>query len=793
MKFFKKIVIIAFLFLGSFKHVAFAQHSPSKSQLIQNEMQRYQQIANQPEGLLFNGDNYDVKYYRLDIRLNPDTTVKYVKGNVTTYFTTTQTNVTDIVFDLASPVTYTSVNYHGSNLAAAKINKTGDNLTITLPNIPVSGTLDSVTVFYEGVPPIVPFFGNGTGFVKSTHNGGANNYIYTLSEPFSAYTWWPCKSMVANDKADSMDIIVSHPSGFKAAANGALISVTGSGSNMRTAWKVRSPISSYQVCVAVANYDQYPTTPAMVNIGGTMMPFFNYIFPESNTATAKTVLDRTKLMLTTFSTYLGDYPFKNEKYGHYSFGFSGGMEHNTFSGMNPGTYNSTADWSVIAHELGHQWFGANVTCGSWKDIWVNESFAQYSEVLCAEFAPSVTNGATGYSVRTAAKNLTMSSSNQAKSIYANDTTDMNAIFTPAVYIYERGAMFISMLRKLLGDANFFQAIKNYQSDPLLKGGNAYTNDVKRHMEAVSGYDLTEMFNDWIYNTGVARYNSAKWNTSGNDVILYLPQTTQYTTNTHFNMPVVVKMSRTSPAKDTTVILYDNNGILNYINDGVLTSSGTNTVQYRLSFIPTTVTFDPENETIATGTFTKDAGMVLVATNAVTLNGIKEANSSKLNYSVEQGMDYASINLERSADNVNFVTINSISSSAQIQETQFNYTDNNIANDIIYYRVKVILKNGATLYSKILALKAVLPAGYYSISPNPAKSFINITAAGASENVNIIIYTGEGKVVQKLEHQRIGDNKPVIIPAKGFAAGNYFIDIIRVTTDQKITKRLILLP
>lgn len=789
MKFFKtKLFFIAILYVLSCQNLL-AQHSPAKEQLIQQEMQRLQQMANPPSNLFFNGDNYDVNFYRLEIRLNPDS-VKYVKGKVTTYFKTTQSNVTNIVFDLASPVSYTAVKYHGSNLAASKINQVGDDLTITLPNIPTLGTLDSVTVFYEGVPPVVPYFGNGTGFVKSTHSGA--NYIYTLSEPYSAYTWWPCKSMVANDKADSMDIIISHPSGYKAAANGALVSVTGSGNYVTTFWKSRYPISTYQVAIAVANYVQYPTTPDMVNIGGTMMPFYNYLFPETNTSTARAVLDRTKLMLTTFSTYFGDYPFKNEKYGHYTFGFGGGMEHNTFSGMNYGTYNSFSDWSVIAHELGHQWFGANVTCGSWKDIWVNESFAQYSEILCAELAPSVTNGATGYSVRTNAKNLTMSSANQAKPIYADDTSNINTIFTPAVYIYERGAMFISMLRKLLGDDNFFQAIKNYQSDPLLKGGNAYTNDVKRHMEAVSGYDLTEMFNDWMYNTGVARYNGAKWNTSGYNTILYLPQTTQYSGISHFNMPVVVKLSRTSPNQDTTVILYDDNGELNYINNGVLTNSGTNMVQFKLSFVPTTVTFDPENETIATGTFTKDAGMVLLATHAITLNGLKVGQDAKLNWQLEPNMDYSAMELQRSTNNINFETIHTIALPAP-NTTQFNYTDKNVGEEVLYYRVKIILRNGSEEFSKIVALKTVLASGYYTISPNPAKDFINITAAGATENVNLIIYSSEGKIIKKLERQRIGDNKPIIISAKGIAAGNYFIDVIRESTDQRITKKLILLP
>jgi len=122
------------------------------------------------------------------------------------------------------------------------------------------------------------------------------------------------------------------------------------------------------------------------------MDLYNLLWNGTNTANAQTALNRTADMLTVMSNRFSDYPFKNEKYGHYTFGFGGGMEHNTFSGMGTTTYDATNDWSVIAHELGHQWFGAavtcgswrDVTCGSWRDIWVNEGFARYSEVVYLE-------------------------------------------------------------------------------------------------------------------------------------------------------------------------------------------------------------------------------------------------------------------------------------------------------------------------------------------------------------------------------------------------------------------------
>jgi aminopeptidase N len=311
------------------------------------------------------GTDYDVKYYRLELRINPDTSVgKYIKGKVTIYFTTKIANFSVANFDMATTLASDSVYYHGAKLAAGNINRATANLIkITIPNLPVIGTLDSVSIFYKGVPPVEPLF--GTGYLQATHGTApVRNYVYTLSEPYSSCNWWPCKSYIVNDKADSMDMIVSTPLGFRSAGNGTRVYEVTQGSNVITYWKERYPVPAYLICVAVANYVQYPATPTMVNIGGTMMPYYNLIFPETNTAAAQTSLDRVPLMLTTFSNLFGDYPFKNEKYGNYTFGFGGGMEHTTFSGEGVGEYNAASDWQVLAHELGHQLCGNNVTCAS---------------------------------------------------------------------------------------------------------------------------------------------------------------------------------------------------------------------------------------------------------------------------------------------------------------------------------------------------------------------------------------------------------------------------------------------
>ncbi len=276
-------------------------HDRSKyNQMVEREMAGYQYMASAM--VAGTGLDYDVKYYRLELRINPDTSIgKYIRGKVTTYFTNVSPGFNVIKFDFAAALGCDSVYYHGAKLPAANKVENGDVLEITIPALNNAGTLDSVTVFYKGVPPTVADLGGGLGFVKGQH-GKRQNYVYTLSEAYSAYTWWPCKSMVTSDKADSLDMIISTPTGFKAAGNGTKVYETTVGNKVFTYWKHRYPISSYQVSIAVANYVQYPATPTLVNIGGTQMPLYNFIFPETNTTGSQAALNKTALMLTTFSS-----------------------------------------------------------------------------------------------------------------------------------------------------------------------------------------------------------------------------------------------------------------------------------------------------------------------------------------------------------------------------------------------------------------------------------------------------------------------------------------------------------
>lgn len=773
----KNLYASVFFLLVTF--AATAQLSPAYQAMREREMQSGQMMfrGEEPINEAINGLDYDLVYARLEVRLNPDSSLstgKYIWGSVTTYFKTGKTNFNRIDFDMASALTCDSVYYHGVKLAAGNIVEQVDTLRITLPNIAAIGTLDSVKVFYKGTPPQVPVW-TTTGFVRGGTTG-SSSYIHTLSEPYSAYTWWPCKTRIAFDKLDSVDIYVSTPSAFRVAANGKRISENVTGANRLTYWKHRYPISTYQVAIAAARYVQYPASPTIVNIGGTNMELYNLLWTNPS-AGSQTALNRTADMLTVMSNKFTDYPFKNEKYGHYTFGFGGGMEHNTMSGMSSSTYANASTWDVIAHELGHQWFGASVTCGSWRDIWVNEGFARYSEVVYLEGKTDATLTVTPTAHRQTFKDDAVAATTQT--IYRADTSTMSAIFSPSVYIYERGAMFISMLRKTLGDTKFFQAIQNYQSDPTLKYSNAYTDDVKRHMEAVSGLDLDEMFNDWMYKTGHALYNGAQWNNSGNQVVIYLPQTVHANSNnTHFDAPIVIRFNKTTaPVRDTTIVLFDKGGILQRVDNGVFTSSsGGNIIQVALPFTPNTATFDPEAETLLEGTLTKNAGLALLATNVVDFTAKKEDRNAKLLWSVDHSADYSSFEIERSKNGVDFARISTQMADQNNGSTSFSFIDYNLPAGIVYYRIRIVEKNGSSFYTKVASINNKLTESFI-VSPNPATDHIMISHGSSSAvTVNVRITDAAGKMIKAVSRQSVAAGAKLRIPLENYAAGTYYVEI-----------------
>ncbi|MBX7107934.1 MAG: T9SS type A sorting domain-containing protein [Chitinophagales bacterium] len=494
-------------------------------------------------------DNYNVTYHRCDWKINPN--VYYISGNITTYFIPKQAGFSSVEFDFSAAMMTDSVLYHGN---AVTFNQQPDNLlVIDLPAEVAEGTLDSLTVYYQGAP-----VGSGFGsFIQSSHNG--TPILWTLSEPFGAKDWWPCKQSL-NDKIDSIDIIVTCPQNYRDGSNGVLIAEAQNGNAKSYHWRSRYPIAAYLVAIAVTNYASYSDYATLSN--GAQLEILNYVYPE-DLATAQSLTPAIVPVIELYGMLTVDYPFANEKYGHCQFGWGGGMEHQTM------TYCVAFDEWLIAHECAHQWFGDKVTCGSWEDIWLNEGFATFFEGLTQQFLypwnwQSWKQGNRDYIV-----------SAPDGSVLCPDTTDVNRIFDGRLS-YAKGAYVLHMLRWQLGDSVFFEGLKSYLNDPSLAYGYAKTPDLIAHMEAASGTDLTVFFNQWYYQEGYPTYHLS-WYPDGTITKITVNQSQSDPSVSFFEMPVPVELK--DATHDTIVRLLNT-----YAGQAFNVDAG---------FIPDEVIFDPD--------------------------------------------------------------------------------------------------------------------------------------------------------------------------------------------------------
>jgi len=467
-----------------------------------------------------NTGNYDVKYHRLELDVDPSQA--QISGDITTYFEAKEA-MTEITFDLADNMTVSQVLQRGNSLAFAQ--NTDDELVITLPITQNQGVLDSLTISYSG-NPISSGFGS---FEQTTHAG--DPIIWTLSEPYGAKGWWPCKQDLI-DKIDSIDVHITTPEfnpsneAYVAVSNGLEISQSVTNSERVTHFKHGHPIPAYLIAIAVTNYEIYSH---QVPNNGNPFDIINYVYPES-LVSAQASTEVTVDIMNIFTDLFEEYPFSDEKYGHAQFGWGGGMEHTTVSFM--GSFSR----GLIAHELAHQWFGNKITCGSWKDIWLNEGFATYLSGLVIE---NLDGEASFKAWRQQKVNNITSQPSGAVYLTDQDTTSVNRIFSSRLS-YNKGSMVLHMLRQKLGDTDFYQGLQDYLDTPDLAFDYAKTQDFNDVMEASTGENLDEFFNDWIYNQGYPSYN-VNWNQNGNQLKLTVSQTQSHNSVSFFEAGVPIRV------------------------------------------------------------------------------------------------------------------------------------------------------------------------------------------------------------------------------------------------------------
>jgi Peptidase family M1 domain len=607
----KQLLLAIAIFLGT---GLFAQEQPYYHHITNPAGE----ILPETSGTSGTGANINVLYHKVYWRINPDSSVKYIKGWVQTNFKTIQAAVSTITFDLRSVLVVDSVRFRGARLPAGNITRSGNILSIALGTTLANDFIDSLIVYYQGVPPAVS--GAAQGYQRSSATG-AGNFISTLSESYEDRDWWPCKADM-QDKIDSMDIIVNVPWGsptaadtFWVASNGKLVDSAISGGNRTFVFKTRYPIATYLVSVSVARYNRYYRS---VNVSGTTVPVaYNLLRGKASYTAILDAMDKINPLVEAFSQKFGDYPFKLEKHGFYD-GLLGaaGMEHQTFSGMSSGSLTSIR---TLTHELMHQWFGDNVTFSNWNDLWLAEGFARYSEALAGELSPAT--GINPFSVRNSLKSSALSLSATSAWI-PNANSGTSALIWSSNYgsaIYERGGMIISMLRAICGDAKFYEALTNYQT--ALTGKSATTDTLKNYFNAVLNRDLTPFFNDYVGGSGQGTtavggignpINTVNWNSpAANKLVVQMgTQTRTAGSNvTYFHGPVVLHVTGASPGQDTTITFFDwGSGNLSYAGNGLSLPVAGNRLSYYLSFTPTSVVYDDSARTMSTGSTVNVPGL-----------------------------------------------------------------------------------------------------------------------------------------------------------------------------------------
>ena len=327
---------------------------------------------------------WDLTYYHLKVKVDPEK--RYVSGENTIKYNVLSANQT-MQIDLQAPLNITKVAQDGKNL---KILHDGNAHFITLTKRQVIGNTESIIVQYEGNPKEAiraPWDG---GFSwKKDANG--KHFIATSCQGLGASVWWPCKDHMY-DEVESMRISVTVPSHLMDVSNGRLESVENHGETTTYNWFVNNPINNYGVNVNIGDYTHFSEI-----FDGEKGPLsMDYYVLKDNLEKAKKQFTDAPKMMKAFEHWFGAYPFYEDGFKLVEVPYLG-MEHqssvtygNQYKQGYLGRDLSGTGWGlkfdfIIIHESGHEWFANNITDIDIADMWIHESFTNYSESLFLDY------------------------------------------------------------------------------------------------------------------------------------------------------------------------------------------------------------------------------------------------------------------------------------------------------------------------------------------------------------------------------------------------------------------------
>ncbi|MFQ6145890.1 M1 family metallopeptidase [Streptomyces seoulensis] len=416
----------------------------------------------------YGNGGYDVSHYDLRLKYQPAT--DELEGTATLSARTTQDLSS---FDLDFLLDVSEVRVNGTKAA---FTSSGQHELVVTPKTPLAkGTAVTVVVRYSGVPSTKSAYGF-TAWHRTPDGAVA------ADEPEAAWWWFPSNDH-PSDKA-TYDVSVAVPDGNQAISNGTLQATASQLGWTRYSWRQNKPQATYLATLALGKFD------VTTGVSESGIPVINAYSKDlgDNDGAARASVERTGEIVDWLSGYFGPYPFSS----------AGGYVPNTTTGYaletqgrvfySPKQFAKGANVSLIVHELGHQWYGDDVSVKGWKDIWLNEGFATYAQWLWSEHEGEGT-----------AQQL-------ADYVYASHPADdpfwtvkpgdpgADNQFDDAVY--DRGAAAIQALRDEVGDTAFFRILKGWPTAHAY--GNASVADFQKYAEQISGKPLAALFDTWLF-------------------------------------------------------------------------------------------------------------------------------------------------------------------------------------------------------------------------------------------------------------------------------------------------------
>jgi Peptidase family M1 domain/Peptidase M1 N-terminal domain len=439
---------------------------------------------------------YDVLFYDLNVKVNPDT--KSIQGNTIVRFR----SVNDfklLQVDLFANMKIDKIVFHDTTLVYTRKQ---DAVFVQFPEFIKQGSEEEIQIYYSGIPQVPDLSSLSGGFIWTQDKNG-KPWIETVVQGSGASLWWPCKDHLS-DKPDSMHITVTVPSGLIVISNGRFLGKkTLQGNQEEFKWAVSYPMNNYSAVLYIGDYVHF--SDQFVSSSGNFP--LNYYCLSYHLDLDKKFVQQVKPLLTLYEKDFGPYPFPRDGYALVESPY--GMEHQ--SAVSSGTFTNLYDDKPVDsaahviefwHETAHEWWGNSVTCNDMADFWIHESFASYAEVLCFEnfFGPSA---AEGY-----LKKQTPGNKEPIIGFY-----DVNDFHTGDMY--SKGMRMIASLRQSINnDSLFFSLLKGIQSK--FKYQSINTEDIVSYFNQGTGTDYTFLFDQYLRYAAIPKL-MVSIKKSGNDI------------------------------------------------------------------------------------------------------------------------------------------------------------------------------------------------------------------------------------------------------------------------------------